>query len=140
MGSLLRRDASSREVVIASAVAMALVCGLDLLDGRLGAAFTVGFVLIVVTAPMAVELRSVVVTGVLPPVLLIVTLFAVVLISPSAVPGGGAYQDANVLARTLAAVLDHGLTLVIGHGLALATILLRTTWGARARVLTLSRS
>ena len=34
-----------------------------------------------------------------------------------------------------AAVLDHGLTLVIGHGLALAAIVLRTTWGAKARTL-----
>lgn len=133
-------DVSGRNVVVAAVAAMTLVCGLDLTDGRLGAAFSIGFILIAITVPMAVELRSVVVAGVLPPVLLIASLFAVALINPAAVPVEGVPRDAGVFARTLAAVLDHGLTLVIGHGLALATIVLRTTWGARARELTLSRS
>lgn len=133
-------DVSGRNVAVAAMLAMALVCALDLTDERLGPAFTVGFILIVVTAPMAIELRSVVVAGVLPPVLLIVALFAVALIEPAAVSVTGLPHDAGTLARTLAAVLDHGLTLVIGHGLALGAIVLRTTWGARARVLTLSRS
>lgn len=136
MGTILRRDLTGRAVVVSAALAMAVVCGLDLLDDHLGAAFTVGFILIVVTAPMAVELRSVVITGVLPPVLLIIALFTVVLIAPSSVPTDGVSHDAGTLSRTLAAVLDHGLTLVIGHGLALGAIVLRTTWGARARALT----
>lgn len=129
-------DVSARNVVAAAVVAMALVCALDLTDGRLGAAFAVGFVLIVITVPMAIELRSVVVAGVLPPALLIAALWAVVLIEPSAVAVHGLPKDAGTMARILAAILDHGLTLVIGHGLALATIVLRTTWGAKARALT----
>jgi hypothetical protein len=133
-------DVSGRNVVVAAVLAMAVVCGLDLIDGRLGLAFSIGFVLIAITVPMAIELRSVVVAGVLPPVLLIVALFTVALINPTALTVEGLHRDAGVFARTLAAVLDHGLTLVIGHGLALAAIVLRTTWGARARALTLARS
>jgi hypothetical protein len=129
-------DVSGRNVVVAAVLATALVCGLDLTDGRLGVAFSVGFVLIAVTVPMAVELRSVVIAGVLPPVLLIGALFAVVLVAPTAVAVTGLPTDAGTLARALAVVLDHGLTLVIGHGLALAAIVVRTTWGARARTLT----
>ena len=77
-----------------------------------------------------------VVAGVLPPILLIAALFTVVLINPSAVTAAGVATNAGAFSRTLAAVLDHGLTLVIGHGLALAAIVLRTAWGAKARALT----
>jgi hypothetical protein len=136
MRSILGRDVTGRALVIAAALAMGLVCALDLTDGHLGAAFTVGFILIVVTAPMAVELRSVVVAGVLPPGLLVLALFAVVLLEPSAVSTAGLPHGAGTLARTIAAILDHGVTLVVGHGLALAAIVLRSTWGERARALT----
>jgi len=129
-------DVSGRNVVVAAGLATALVCALDLTDGRLGAAFSVGFILIAVTVPMAVELRSVVIAGVLPPLLLIGALFAVVLVDPSAISINGLPKDAGTLARTLAVVLDHGVTLVIGHALALGVIVLRTTWGAKARALT----
>jgi hypothetical protein len=140
MRSILGRDTtgpvSGTTLVVASALAMAVICALDLTDGHLGAAFTVGFILVVVTAPMAVELRSVVVAGVIPPALLVLALFAVVLIEPSAVDATGLPTDAGTFARTIAAILDHGVTLVIGHGLALAAIVLRTTWGARAKLIT----
>jgi hypothetical protein len=131
-----RSDLTGSGAVTAAVAAMALVCALDLTDGHLGAAFSVGFILIVVTVPLAVVLRSVVVAGVLPPILMIVALFAVVLMEPSAVSVNGLANDAGAFSRTLAAVLDHGLTLVIGHGLALAAIVLRNAWAAKARALT----
>lgn len=116
-------------------LALGVVTWLDLTDGSLGVAFAVGFVLTVITAPMAVNQRSLVTTGVLPPVLLIVTLFVVALVAPNAIASDGLKADAGTLARTIATTLDHGLALVIGHALALAVIALRSLWGIRAREL-----
>jgi hypothetical protein len=119
-------------VVALAFLALGLVAWLDLTDGSLGIAFSVGFVLTVLTAPMAVGQRSLVTTGVLPPILLIVTLFAVVIMSPQAVTTQGLESDSGTFARTIAATLDHGLPLVIGHALALAGIALRSVWGVKA--------
>ena len=121
-------------------LAMAALVWLDLTDGKLGAAFTVGFILVALTAPMAVDLRSIVTTGVLPPPLLILTLFGVVLIDPSAIDVPGLAADAGTITRTIATTLDHGVALVIGHALALTTIVLRNVWASRARALSLQRA
>jgi hypothetical protein len=86
----------------------------------------------VLTAPMAVARQSLITTGVLPPALLIITLFTVVLISPQSVTTQGLAPDAGTFARTLAATLDHGVSLVIGHALALGAITLRSVWSLRA--------
>jgi hypothetical protein len=100
----------------------------------------VGFILAVVTAPMAVDLRSIVTTGVLPPPLLILTLFGVSLIEPGAVEVPGLAADAGAITRTIATTLDHGVTLVIGHALALTMIVLRNVWASRARALSFQRA
>ena len=121
-------------------LAMAGIVWLDLTDGSIGPAFSIGFVLVVVTAPLAVELRSIVTTGVLPPPLLIITLLGIVLIEPKAIDVNGLADNAGVVARTIAATLDHGLALVIGHSLALVTIVLRNVWASRARALNLQRA
>jgi len=121
-------------------VAMAAVIWLDLTDGTLGPAFTVGFILVALTAPMAVDLRSIVSTGVLPPPLLILTLFGVVLIEPGAIEIPGLAADAGAITRTIAATLDHGVALVIGHALALTMIVVRNVWASRARALSLQRA
>lgn len=134
------RDLTGPAVVALAFVAMATVAWLDLTDGKLGPAFSVGFVLVVMTAPFAVDLRSIVTTGVLPPPLLILSLLGVVLIEPAAIEFDGLAADAGVAARAIATTLDHGLTLVIGHSLALAMIVLRNVWAARARALTLQRA
>lgn len=121
-------------------VAMAAVVWLDLSDGSLGSAFSLAFVLVALTAPMAVDLRSIVTTGVLPPPLLILTLFGVVVINPGAVDVPGLAADAGTLTRTIATTLDHGVALVVGHALALAMIVLRNVWASRARALSLQRA
>lgn len=133
-------DLTGKAVVVLAFIAMAAVVWLDLTDGQLGPAFTVGFILVAATAPMAVDLRSIVTTGVLPPALLILTLFGVVLIEPSAVNIPGLSADAGTVTRTIATTLDHGVALVIGHSLALAMIVLRNVWAARARELSLQRA
>jgi hypothetical protein len=89
---------------------------------------------------MAVDLRSIVTTGVLPPPLLILTLFGVVVINPGAVDVPGLAADAGTLTRTIATTLDHGVALVVGHALALAMIVLRNVWASRARALSLQRA
>ena len=121
-------------------VAMAAIVWLDLSDGTLGPAFTVGFILVVLTAPMAVDLRSIVSTGVLPPALLILTLFGVVLFEPEAIEVPGLAADANAITHTIATTLDHGVALVIGHALALTMIGVRHVWASRARALSLQRA
>ena len=81
--------------------------------------------LAVVTAPLSVDVRSLLTTGVMPPVLLIGSLFAVALFFPDAIVVDGLPADAGALARTIAAVIDHGITLVVGHVLALVGIVVR---------------
>lgn len=132
---LIGGDPSAPVVVLAAFVTMGVITALDLTDGHLGFAFSLGFVLVVMTAPLAIRLRSIVVTGVLPPPLLIVTLVAVVLIDPAAVAVQGVTAEHGTAARAVAATLDHGLTLIVGHGLALAMIVVRNAWASRARAL-----
>ena len=104
---------------------LGVVTALDLADGRLGILFSVGFVLAVVTAPMSVDPRSLLTTGVMPPVLLIGALSIVAMFFPDAIVVDGLPGDAGTLARAIAAVVDHGITLVVGHVLALAGIVVR---------------
>ena len=134
------RDLSGAAVVVMAFLAMAAIAWLDLTDGTLGPAFTVGFILVAMTAPMAVDLRSIVSTGVLPPPLLILTLFGVALIEPGAIEVPGLAVDAGTITRSIGTTLDHGVTLVMGHALALATIVLRNVWASRARALSLQRA
>lgn len=119
------RDLTAKGAVLAACIAMAVILLLDLADGDLGLLYSVGFVLVVVTAPLSVDVRSLLPTGVLPPALLIGSLLAVVLLAPSALPADDLAKDASALARLIAATLDHGMTLAIGYALALGVIALR---------------
>lgn len=119
------RDLTAQRTIFVSAVAMIAIIVLDLADGTLGLPFSVGFVLIVITAPLGVDVGSLLPTGVLPPVLLICSLFAVCVFEPSALDLDGLANDASTLARLIAATIDHGATLAIGYTLALGVIALR---------------
>ena len=57
--------------------------------------------------------------------LLIGTLGVVAMFSPDAIHVNGLATDAGFIGRLIAATIDHGKTLVVGHGLALALIGLR---------------
>ena len=122
---LARHDLSAQQSVAVACVSLAAVTALDLTDGRLGFLFSLGVVLAVLTAPLSVDVRSLLTTGVMPPVLLIGSLFAVALFFPDAIVVDGMPGDAGALARTIAAVVDHGITLVVGHVLALVGIAVR---------------
>ena len=122
---LARHDLTAQQAIIVACFGLASVTALDLTDGRLGFLFSLGFVLAVVTAPLSVDVRSLLPTGVMPPVLLIGALWAVAVFAPDAIVVRGLPADAGAFARMLAAVVDHGVTLVIGHVLALAGIVVR---------------
>ena len=122
---MARRDPSARLAITVACLSLAAVIGLDLTDGRLGLPFSVGFVLIAVTVPLAVDVRSLFPAGVLPPALLIGSLLLVCMFDSSAIHVDGLAKDASLVGRFIATVIDHGLTLVIGHGLALGIIALR---------------
>lgn len=122
---LSRSDLTARQMVVAAFAAMAAVTALDLLDGRLGLLFSVGFVLIAGTMPLSVDVRELLPSGVLPPVLLVVTIAVVCAVMPSAIVVDGLPADAGWLARTLGGAVDHGVTLLIGHALAVTSVVAR---------------
>ena len=104
---------------------MAVVTSMDLANGQLGFPFSLGFVLIVVTLPLAIDVRELFPAGVLPPLLLLGTLLVVCIIRPEAISVDGLAADAGLFTRYLASVIDHGLTLAVGHVLAIAVIVWR---------------
>lgn len=126
-----RFDLTPRGAVVCSVLALAAVTWLDLLDGRLGVAYAVGFILVVVTAATAVREDGLFTTGVLPPVLLVGSLLLVVLASPDAIVIENLPESAGVFSRTLSATIAHGVPLLIGHALAMAVIIGRVLTALR---------
>ncbi|MCD9197012.1 DUF6542 domain-containing protein [Aeromicrobium wangtongii] len=120
-----RPEPSARGAIVFACLAMAVILGLDLWDGSLDLLYSVGFCLIVVTAPLSVDARGLFATGVLPPLLMVLSLFAVCLFNSSAIQVSGMDPGAGTVARLIAATIDHGWTLAIGEALALAAIGLR---------------
>lgn len=122
---MARHDLSARQAIVSASVSMVAIVALDLLDGTLGPLYSVGFVLIVVTVPLSVDVRALFPAGVLPPILLLASLLVVCLVDPAAIQIDGLAKDPTLVGRLIASVIDHGVTLVIGHGLALGVIGLR---------------
>jgi hypothetical protein len=120
-----RYDLTPRATVVCSVVALAAVTGLDLLDSRLGLAFSVGFVLVVVSAATAVHERGLFTTGVMPPVLLVGALLVIAATAPDTIVIDGLPDTAGVFGLTLSATIAHGVPLLIGHVGAIAVILWR---------------
>ena len=129
---LARHDLSAQQAVALACLSLAAVTALDLADGRLGFLFSLGFVLAVITAPLCVDVRSLLITGVMPPVLLIGSLWAIALFFPDAIVVDGLPADAGALTRTIAGVIDHGITLVVGHALAMVGIVARVATAPQA--------
>lgn len=120
-----RYDLTPRATVACSALTLAAVTGLDLIDGRLGVAFAIGFVLVVLTAATAVQERGLFTVGVMPPVLLVASLLLLAWQVPEAIVVEGLPADTGLFGRTLTATIAHGVPLLIGHALALAVIVAR---------------
>ncbi len=125
-GAWARHDLNARQAIRIASIAMAALTTVDLVqDGRLSFLFSLGFVLIVVTVALAVDLESLFQAGVFPPPLLIGSLAIVAMFWSDAIQVNGMAEDAGFIARLIASTIDHGKTLVIGHGLALGIIALR---------------
>lgn len=122
---LASTDLSARQMIWLACLALAVVTALDLLDGQLGLLFSVGFVLVAATMPLAVDVRQLLPSGVLPPVLLVATIAIVSLLAPDAITVEGMPADVGWSGRTLAGTVDHGVTLMIGHGLAIVAVVTR---------------
>ncbi|MCW2751777.1 MAG: hypothetical protein JWR83_2887 [Aeromicrobium sp.] len=116
---------TARQAITAACVAMALITLLDRADGRLGFLFSLGFVLVVITVAMSVDIDSLFPAGVLPPALLIGTMAIVSMFWPDAIQVDGLSAHAGFIGRLIAGVIDRGATLIIGHGLALGIIAVR---------------
>lgn len=120
-----RYDLTPRATVVCSVAVLSAVTCLDLLDDRLGLAFAVGFVLVVVSAATAVQERGLFTTGVMPPVLLVAALFVVAATRPDAIVIDGLPETAGVFGLTLSATIAHGVPLLVGHAGAMAVIVWR---------------
>ena len=120
-----RYDLTPRATVVCAVLGLAAVSGLDLIDGRLGVAFSVAFVLIVVSAATAVQERGFFTVGVLPPLLLVGALLVIAWIAPDSVVIPKLPDSAGVFGRTLTATIAHAVPLTIGHLLALGVIVAR---------------
>ncbi len=122
---LASHDLTARGTVTAAVAAIAAVVVLDLIDGRIGFPFSLGFVLIVITLPLAINRRDLLPAVILPPVLLLVSLLAICILRPESIAVAGMADDAGLVARYIASIIDHGLTLAVGHALAIAVIVWR---------------
>lgn len=118
-----RYDLTPRATVLCSVLALAAITWLDLIDGRLGFAYSLGFAMVVLSAAAAVQERGFFMTGVLPPALLVGSLFVIAALTPDAIVIGGLPESTGLLGLTLAATIDHAIVLLIGHALAMAMIL-----------------
>lgn len=119
-------DVGARRTILLASVALVLITLLDVrTDGRLGVVFSVGFVLTAVTVPLAIDVRSLLPAGILPPVLLVACVGLAAALSPDAVEVAGLPEGTGWFGRTLTGTIDRGVTLLLGHGLALLTIVVR---------------
>ncbi|MFD1860733.1 hypothetical protein EHW97_11355 [Aeromicrobium camelliae] len=123
--NLASHDLTARQAVVLAALAMLIVTALDLIDGRLGVAFGVGFVLVVATVPLAVRSDAFFTAGVFPPLLFAAIILAVAAFFGSALVIEGLPDSAGVLGRALSGTIAFGVPLLVGHALALAVIVVR---------------
>jgi len=122
---LARHDLNIRQAAALAAASLGAVTGLDLIDGRLGLAFSTGFVLIVATVPVAVRRDGFFAAGMLPPVLFGVAILIVSAFAGSALVLEGTPEHVGLFGRALSGAIAFGVPLLIGYALALGVIALR---------------
>ena len=124
--ALARRDLGARQAIVIACAAMTAIAILDVVvDGKLGTLYSVGFILIAVTTPLSVDVRSLFAPGILPPLLMIGVILIFAIVAPSAIPADGLVSSAGTLQRLIAGIIDQATALVVGHLLALGVIALR---------------
>lgn len=117
-----RYDLTPRAAVLCASITLAAITALDLLDGRLGVVYAVGFVVAVLSAATAVTDRGFFTMILMPPVLYAASLLIVAAIEPDAIVVAGLPESAGLFVVTLAALLDQALALTIGHLLVIAMV------------------
>ena len=101
---------------------LALVVALDVvLDGRLGLLFDVGLVVLSVVAALWVRASDFFTVGVMPPLLLAVTVVTLVVVDQSTV----ARADDGALQAVVSGLAHHALALLVGYAVTLALLALR---------------
>jgi hypothetical protein len=111
-----------RRVVCVAALVLAVAVGIDLLLGdELGSFFDLCFVLVCTAAALAVRPRDFFTVGVLPPLLLAVTVAALAFLDPGAI----ARADDVVVQAFVSGLAHHALALVLGYALTLTVLGLR---------------
>lgn len=118
-------DLTPRAAVLMGCLGLGAAIAADLIDGQLGMIFSIGFVLAVVTTALAVEQYGLYIAGVAPFVLFVTSLFAVAIVNRDAIVVAGLASDVGVFGTTLAVVIDRGITLLVGCGLAIAVVVTR---------------
>lgn len=104
------------------AAVLALVVVLDvLIDGRLGLLFDIALVLVSVTAALRVRASDFFPVGVMPPLLLAVTVVTLVVVDAGAVARAGDRAPQAIVSG----LAHHALALVIGYAMTLAVLALR---------------
>src|SRR5690606_18195747 len=117
-----RYDLTPRAAVLCASITLAAITALDLLDGRLGVVYAVGFVVTVLSAATAVTDRGFFTMILMPPVLYAASLLIVAIVEPDAIVVAGLPESAGLFVVTLAALLDQALALTIGHLLVIAMV------------------
>jgi hypothetical protein len=109
-------------VIRAAVAGLVLVTLVSLLFGnRLGIVFDVGFVLICVAAALWVHPKDFFTVGVLPPLLLALTVVTLAVVDRAAVAKAGD----PLIQAVVSGLAHHALALVVGYGLTLAVLALR---------------
>lgn len=123
---LARHDLSARQAVVLACTAMAATAILDIVvDGKLGTLFSVGFILVSITAPLSVDIRALFAPGILPTLLMVGSIAVFAIIAPSTIPAEGLAASADTVQRLIAGIIDQATALVVGQLLALGVIGLR---------------
>lgn len=125
-----RHDLSTRGAILSSVVALSLITSLDLIDGNIGSPFSIGYLLVVTTAPLAVHLRGLYTLVLMPPVLLLSAMLVIATLAPSALVVENLPESAGVMAHAISATVHEGGILLLGQALAITTTLLRL-WSAQ---------
>lgn len=123
--NLSRHDLSLRGAIGSSVVALGLITALDLIDGTIGLPFTVGFVLAVVTAPLAVQIRGLYALVLMPPILLFLAMLVIASLAPQTLAIENLPESTGVFGRAISATVHRGGALLLGQALAIMTVLLR---------------
>lgn len=127
---LARHDLTPRGAILSSVVVLGIITALDLIDGTIGLPFTVGYLLIVATAPLAVQARGLYTLVLMPPVLLVAALSVIAWLAPEALVVPDLPESAGAMKHAVSATAQLGGVLLLGQGLAITAVLLRI-WSAQ---------